>query len=181
IEGDFALAPGFPSPPNLDYIGYHKYIDEMLPPESPALYGLHPNAEIDFLTVLSDNLFKTLLEMQPRNLLAGEIIGQSLEEKVKNVLDEILEKLPEEFNLAEIMQKSAVRSPYILVCFQECERINILIKEIQRSLKQLDLGLKGELTFSSSMETLQSSLFYDEVPDAWTSLAYPSTYSLAQW
>ncbi|XP_039198067.1 dynein heavy chain 11, axonemal isoform X1 [Crotalus tigris] len=181
IEGDFALAPGFPSPPNLDYIGYHKYIDEMLPPESPALYGLHPNAETDFLTVLSDNLFKTLLEMQPRNLLAGEIIGQSLEEKVKNVLDEILEKLPEEFNLAEIMQKSAVRSPYILVCFQECERINILIREIRRSLKQLGLGLKGELTFSSSMETLQSSLFYDEVPDAWTSLAYPSTYSLAQW
>ncbi|ETE56699.1 Dynein heavy chain 11, axonemal, partial [Ophiophagus hannah] len=106
----------------------------MLPTESPTLYGLHPNAEIDFLTVLSDNLFKTLLEMQPRNLLAGKIIGQSLEEKVKNVLDEILEKLPEEFNLAEIMQKSAVRSPYIL----------------------------GELTFSSSMETLQSSLFYDQ-------------------
>ncbi|KAG8139084.1 hypothetical protein E2320_001860 [Naja naja] len=181
LEGDFTLAPGFPSPPNLDYIGYHKYIDEMLPTESPTLYGLHPNAEIDFLTVLSDNLFKTLLEMQPRNLLAGEIIGQSLEEKVKNVLDEILEKLPEEFNLAEIMQKSAERSPYILVCFQECERMNILIREIRRSIKQLDLGLKGELTFSSSMETLQSSLFYDQVPDAWSSLAYPSTYSLAQW
>lgn len=62
--------------------------------------------------------------------------------KVKNVLDEILEKLPEEFNLAEIMQKSAVRSPYILVCFQECERMNILIREIRRSIKQLDIGLK---------------------------------------
>ncbi|XP_070583565.1 dynein axonemal heavy chain 11 isoform X3 [Erythrolamprus reginae] len=181
LEGDFALAPGFPSPPNLDYIGYHKYIDGMLPVESPTLYGLHPNAEIDFLTVQSDNLFKTLLEMQPRNLLAGEITGQSLEEKVKNVLDEILEKLPEEFNLADIMQKSVMRSPYILVCFQECERMNILIREIRRSIKQLDLGLKGELTFSSSMETLQSSLFYDQVPDVWSSLAYPSTYSLAQW
>uniref|UniRef100_A0A803T5S7 Dynein axonemal heavy chain 11 n=1 Tax=Anolis carolinensis TaxID=28377 RepID=A0A803T5S7_ANOCA len=181
LEGDFALAPGFLAPPNLDYIGYHKYIDEMLPVESPVLYGLHPNAEIDFLTVLSDNLFKTLLEMQPRNLLAGEVAGQSAEEKVKNVLDEILEKLPEEFNMAEIMQKSALRSPYVLVCFQECERMNILIREIRRSLKQLDLGLKGELTFSPTMEALQSSLFYDLVPDAWTNLAYPSTYSLAQW
>ncbi|XP_060638089.2 dynein axonemal heavy chain 11 [Anolis sagrei] len=181
LEGEFALAPGFLAPPNLDYIGYHKYIDEMLPVESPVLYGLHPNAEIDFLTVLSDNLFKTLLEMQPRNLLAGEVAGQSAEEKVKNVLDEILEKLPEEFNMAEIMQKSAVRSPYVLVCFQECERMNILIREIRRSLKQLDLGLKGELTFSPTMEALQSSLFYDLVPDAWTKLAYPSTYSLAQW
>lgn len=67
----------------MDYVGYHKYIDEMLPVESPVLYGLHPNAEIDFLTVLSDNLFKTLLELQPRNLLAGEVTGQSTEEKVR--------------------------------------------------------------------------------------------------
>uniref|UniRef100_A0A8D2LWB0 Dynein axonemal heavy chain 11 n=1 Tax=Varanus komodoensis TaxID=61221 RepID=A0A8D2LWB0_VARKO len=181
LDGDFALAPGFLAPPNLDYMGYHKYVDDMLPLESPVLYGLHPNAEIDFLMVLSDNLFKTLLEMQPRDLLAGEVAGQSAEEKVKNVLDEISEKLPEEFNMTEIMQKSAQRSPYVLVCFQECERMNILIREIRRSLKQLDLGLKGELTFSPTMEALQSSLFYDLVPDVWTNLAYPSTYSLAQW
>lgn len=82
MEGDFALAPDFLAPPNLDYVGYHKYIDEMLPPESPILYGLHPNAEIDFLTILTDNLFKTLLELQPRNLLAGEVAGQSSEDKV---------------------------------------------------------------------------------------------------
>lgn len=61
---------------------------------------------------------------------------------MKNSLDEILEKLPEEFNMAEIMQKSAVRSPYVLVCFQECERMNVLLGEIRRSLKQLDLSLK---------------------------------------
>lgn len=62
--------------------------------------------------------------------------------QVKNVLDEILEKLPEEYNLQEIMQKTTKRTPYILVCFQECERMNILMKEIRRSLKELDLGLK---------------------------------------
>lgn len=62
--------------------------------------------------------------------------------QVKNVLDEIMEKLPEEYNMTDIMQKSAARTPYILVCFQECERMNILVREIGRSLKQLDLGLK---------------------------------------
>lgn len=83
LEGELVLAPGFLAPPNLDYTGYHKYIDEILPPESPILYGLHPNAEIEFLTVTSDNLFKTLLEMQPRNLFIGEESGQSAEEKVR--------------------------------------------------------------------------------------------------
>lgn len=110
--------------------------------------------------------------------------------------------------MSDITSKTAERTPYILVCFQECERMNILISEIRRSLKELDLGLKvnasvflctqtqlfgvtvtaeiiclsqGELAISCEMEKLQSALFFDNVPDTWTRLAYPSTYSLAIW
>ncbi|XP_075070448.1 dynein axonemal heavy chain 11 [Mixophyes fleayi] len=181
MDGELSLAPGFVAPPNLDYCGYHDYIDKMLPAENPVLYGLHPNAEIEFLTVTSDNLFKTILEMQPKDMVIGEGSGLSAEEKVKNILDDILEKLPEEYNLQEIMQKTSERSPYILVCFQECERMNVLMREIRRSLKELDLGLKGELTISSDMEALQLALYYDSVPDSWTKLAYPSTFGLGHW
>lgn len=92
-----------------------------------------------------------------------------------------MEKLPEEFNMAEIMQKNPNRSPYVLVCFQECERMNILLQEIRVSLQRLDLGLKGELTLSPDMEAQQSALSYDAVPDTWSKVAYPSTYGLAQW
>ena len=56
-----------------------------------------------------------------------------------------MEKLPEEFNMTEIMQKKTNRSPYVLVCFQECERMNILLREIRVSLQQLELGLKVSL------------------------------------
>ncbi|XP_029423391.1 dynein heavy chain 11, axonemal [Nannospalax galili] len=181
IEDELMLAPGFAAPPYLDYSGYHQYIEDMLPPESPTLYGLHPNAEIEFLTVTSNTLFRTLLEMQPRNAVSSEELGQSTEDKVKNILDDILEKLPEEFNMAEIMQKNSNRSPYVLVCFQECERMNILIREIRMSLQQLDLCLKGELMLSPDVEGQQSALSYDRVPDTWSKLAYPSTFSLAQW
>lgn len=31
------------------------------------------------------------------------------------------------------------------------------------------------------MEKLQSALFFDTVPDTWTKLAYPSSYSLSTW
>ncbi|XP_066519814.1 dynein axonemal heavy chain 11 isoform X2 [Hoplias malabaricus] len=181
FDRKLALAPGFIVPSNLDYQGYHNYIDEMLPHESPVHYGLHPNAEIEFLTVTSDNLFHTLLELQTRDSSMGEGSSQSTEEKVKTLLDDILEKLPEEYNMSDITSKTAERTPYILVCFQECERMNMLIGEIRRSLKELDLGLKGELAISSEMEQIQTALFFDNVPDTWTRLAYPSTYSLAQW
>ncbi|KAI3360460.1 hypothetical protein L3Q82_002355 [Scortum barcoo] len=150
FEGELSLCPGFLAPPFTDYSGYHSYIDEHLPPENPSLYGLHPNAELECLTV-------------------------------KSVIEDILDKLPEEYNMAEIMAKTSKRSPYILVCFQECERMNLLLAEIKKSLNELDLGLKGELTITSNMETLQSALFSDSVPDSWARLAYPSTKTLAHW
>lgn len=58
------------------------FSDEMMPPESPYLYGLHPNAEIGFLTTTSENLFRTVFEMQPRD--AGASGGATItpEEKV---------------------------------------------------------------------------------------------------
>ena len=64
------LAPGF------------QYIDAELPAESPHLYGLHPNAEIGFLTQTSEKLFRTVLELQPRDGHAGEGAGATREEKV---------------------------------------------------------------------------------------------------
>lgn len=51
IDGDLNLAPGFLAPGNSDYSHYHLYIDNYLPPESPTLYGLHPNAEIGKLII----------------------------------------------------------------------------------------------------------------------------------
>ena len=71
LEAELQLAPGYVVPPNMDYKGYHQYIDENLPPESPYLYGLHPNAEIGVLTQTSENLFRTLLEMQPKDAAGG--------------------------------------------------------------------------------------------------------------
>nr|CAB3238637.1 dynein beta chain, ciliary-like [Phallusia mammillata] len=181
LESELLLAPGYPVPPNMDYKGYHEYIDECLPPESPYLYGLHPNAEIGVLTTTSENLFRTLLEMQPKDAGGGGAGGVTREEKVKTLLDEILEKMPEEFNIIEMLSKVEDRTPYIVVAFQECERMNGLTKEIRRSLKELDLGLKGELTITSDMEELESAMFFDNVPESWTKRAYPSMFGLTAW
>ncbi|XP_012283270.1 dynein beta chain, ciliary [Orussus abietinus] len=181
VDGELQLAPGFMAPPSTDLPGYHAYVDEVLPQESPYLYGLHPNAEIGFLTMTSENLFRTVFEMQPRD--SGSSGGQTVtrEEKVKQILDEIMEKLPEEFNMVEIMGKVEERTPYVIVAFQECERMNNLTGEMRRSLRELDLGLKGELTITSDMEDLENALFLDQVPPIWVQRAYPSLLGLTSW
>ncbi|XP_045523813.1 dynein beta chain, ciliary [Pieris brassicae] len=181
VDGELQLAPGFPAPPNTDYAGYHQYIEDAMPAESPYLYGLHPNAEIGFLTTTSENLFRTIFEMQPRDAQASGATTVTREDKVKQMLDEIVEKLPEEFNMVEIMGKVEERTPYVIVAFQECERMNYLTGEMKRSLRELDLGLKGELTITSDMEELENALFLDQVPIIWASRAYPSLLGLSAW
>ncbi|XP_036884188.1 dynein heavy chain 9, axonemal isoform X2 [Sturnira hondurensis] len=181
LEGELSLAPGFPLPGNMDYNGYHQYIDTKLPPESPYLYGLHPNTEIGFLTQSSEKLFRTVLELQPRDSHTRDGAGATREEKVKALLEEILERVTDEFNLPELMTKVEECTPYTAVVFQECERMNVLTREIQRSLRELHLGLKGELTMTGDMENLQNNLYLDAVPEPWARRAYPSTAGLANW
>lgn len=66
--------------------------------------------------------------------------------QVKALLEEILERVTDEFNMAELLARVEERSPYIVVAFQECERMNVLTREIRRSLRELDLGLKVRST-----------------------------------
>ena len=52
------------------------------------------------------------------------IIGQTMEYlmdiviKVKTIVDDISEKMPDQFNIHDIMGKCEERTPYIIVCFQ---------------------------------------------------------------
>merc|ERR1712241_1494608 len=48
-------------------------------------------------------------------------------------------------------------------------------------MRQLDLGLKGELTITPEMESLSDSLFLDQVPPSWTKRAYDSLNGLTAW
>lgn len=184
VDGDLSLCAGFLAPPNLDFNGYHTYLDDFMPQESPSLYGLHPNAEIGFLTTVADQLFKTIFELQPRDSGAsgsGGGLVVSREEIVRSLVDDLYDKLPEEFIMTELHQRTEDRSPYVLVAFQECERMNMLVTELKRSLKELRSGLKGELTISPDMETLSDSIFFDKVPESWAKRAYPSMLGLQSW
>jgi dynein heavy chain len=59
--------------------------------------------------------------------------------------------------------------------------MNILCREMRRSLKELDLGLSGELQMSERMEELFNALYLGRVPVSWSKLAYPSQRSFPSW
>lgn len=94
------------------------------------------------MTATAETLFKVVLEMQPRDVSERSGAGLSREEKLKGIIEDILDKLPEEFSMAELMNKVEELTPFIIVAFQECERMNILCAELRKSLRELGLGLK---------------------------------------
>jgi dynein heavy chain len=177
------LCPGFQSPPaNLSYQGYIEYIDTQLPSESPTAFGLHPNAEIGFRTQQGESLFRMIVEMQPRSSSGGE--GMSATDKVAQEIANILDRLPEQYNLGDIVERLDVgeeRTPFQNSFYQECEYMNRLLDKLEKSLKELKSGLDGELTISDRMQSLMDSLSNNKVPESWAAVAYPSLRPLDTW
>lgn len=67
---------------------------------------------------------------------------------MRYILDDIMDRVPEPFNLVELMGKVEELTPFTIVALQECERMNRLMGEIRRSLKELELGLKVKMDLS---------------------------------
>jgi len=81
----------------------------------------------------------------------------------------------------EIFGKAKTKTPYVVVCLQECERMNILLQEIRTSLNDLDAGLKGSLNITDAMELLAKQLNMNLVPGSWEKYAYFSKKNLLDW
>lgn len=64
------------------------------------------------------------------------------------MIEDIMDRVPEPFPIYELMAKVEELTPYTIVALQECTRMNRLMGEIRRSLKELELGLKVTYTFS---------------------------------
>jgi dynein heavy chain len=174
------MLPKFSSPtPGQTHRQVVAHIGDAFPPETPLAFGLHPNAEIGFKLREAGTLCGAMLSLQPRE--AGADAGASAEERARAVLDDLLERLPAEFDLEELRSRVEELTPYAMVAIQETERMNVLLREISRSLAELDLGLRGDLTMSPPMEALMRSLAADAVPASWERKAWPSMRPLGSW
>jgi dynein heavy chain len=170
----------FKSPSPTTYDRYLEHIDSELKGETPVAFGLHPNAEIGFRSDQCNALFATLLELQPRD--AGGDEGASPQHIAENVLNDVMDKFGErKFDMDDLDSLIDEKGPYQNVFIQECDAMNTLLKEIVRSLKELNLGFAGELTMSDAMDDLMTSLYMDKVPTPWASRAWPSRRTLASW
>jgi len=176
-----AFNQGFKSPDStkMEYQGYVKYIEERFPIEQPQMYGLHPNAEIGFLTNQGISIFTTIRNISGGGGGAGgDDIGAA-----KVLIDSYMNQLPPNLDMIEIRGrlKEEDYTPYIIVSLQESDRMNLLMSKLRSSMTELDLGISGALNVTEAMEDLANDLMINKVNGAWAALAFPSLKTLAAW
>jgi dynein heavy chain len=176
-----AFNQGFKSPDStkMEYSGYAKYIDERFPIEQPQMFGLHPNAEIGFLTNQGISIFMTITELTGGSGGGGGgDIGAAQE-----IIELYQGQLPPNMDMLEIRGRLKEEDyvPYIIVVLQESDRMNLLLNKLRSSMTELELGISGALNVTEAMEELAGDLQINKVNAGWGELAFPSLKVLAAW
>ena len=97
------------------------------------------------------------------------------------MLDDTLDRLPDQFVMVDILERVEERTPYVNVFLQEIELMIILTSTIKKTLLELNQGLKGELQITQAMDELMNALADNKVPARWAKVAFPSSRPLSSW
>uniref|UniRef100_A0A8B9L8A4 Dynein, axonemal, heavy chain 1 n=1 Tax=Astyanax mexicanus TaxID=7994 RepID=A0A8B9L8A4_ASTMX len=159
---------------------YLAYIRNLPINDTPEIFGLHDNANISFAQNETFALLGAVVRLQPRAASSG---GKAREEIVEEIVAGIMEKIPNPFNVQEVITKYPVMYEESMntVLIQEVIRYNKLLAVISRSLSDLVKALKGLVVMSSELELMANSLFINAVPEMWKTKAYPSLKLLGSW
>jgi len=157
-----------------------EHLDACLKGESPIYFGLHFNAEIGCQTNFSEDLLGRLAALIENSKEICEETGDSFATRVEGIVMDIVDRL-QDATIEDLGLSPDDVGPFQNVFLQEVSRLKALADEIIKSLNELQLGFKGELTMTEGMDALQDCLSKDRVPQSWTKLAYPSLRPLAMW
>merc|ERR1719399_2754459 len=144
--------------------------------QPPPVFGMHPNAEITFLTTAVKDMWNGMMAMQTGD--AGGGGEMSREQYIAGIANDIQQVVPE----SEVkFLKDGVPTPQEVVLLQELERFHRLSERIYATLADLKRALDGQIGMTQDLEDLANCLFAAKVFSVWLSLAPQSTKPLGSW
>lgn len=143
------------------------------------MYGLHPNAEIGFLTNQGIAIFKTVASISG----GGGGGGSGDISEAQALINTYMAQLPPNLDMIEIRSrlKDEDYTPFVIVSLQESDRMNGLLGHMRSSMIELELGISGALNVTDNMEGLAADLQANKVNPLWGEKAYPSLKLLSTW
>ncbi|KAI9141400.1 dynein heavy chain and region D6 of dynein motor-domain-containing protein [Paraphysoderma sedebokerense] len=144
----------------------------------PEAFGQNSNADIAAQTKESNNLLTGLMSLQPSS---KSLHNLSVEETASVLIPDILKWIPEKLDSSHILNNGLlVKNSLNIVLLQEIRNYNTLLVTIQRSLTDLQSGLKGALLMTPALEDILGSILDGKVPQKWSGI-YLSVKPLASW
>lgn len=144
--------------------------------QSPSVFGLHPNAEINYFMNSAKEIYSGLMSMQTGG--GPDSGGMSRDELINKTATDIQDKIPKD----ELkFLKDTVPSPLEVVLMQEIERYEALVKRMVANLADLKRAIKGEIGMSQELDVLGGSMFNGQVPPGWTKIAPQTEKPLGSW
>ena len=156
-----------------------EFISDFPALQNPEVFGLHSNADLTKDQNETTQLFASIIATRSGG--AGGGGGASDDSLLIGISNDVLSKLPADFNMEEAMKKFPTLPTESMntVLAQELIRFNTLISVIRQSLQDIQLALKGLVVMSADLDAVGKSLAVGFVPDMWMNVSYPNLKPLA--
>ncbi|XP_053575219.1 dynein axonemal heavy chain 3-like [Bombina bombina] len=181
-EDNYKFSPSgkYFAPMNGAHDSYLEYIKSLPLNTDPEVFGLHMNANITKEQKETAELFDGILTTLPKETSRA---GKSSSEIVQELTCDILSKIPEDFNVEEVMIKYPTQYTESMntVLVHELLRFNCLTSTIRRSLQDLKKAISGLSVMSNELDDLFKSMIVGKVPAMWSAKSYPSLKPLASY
>merc|ERR1712086_1135873 len=124
-----------------------EYIQKMPGNDTPAIFGLHPNADLTFRLKESSEMIDTLLDIQPKDSGGGGG-GKSREEEVKDKLEkDLLPMLPADYVQMEIN-----------------ERLKVILTIVKSTMQAMIDAIDGSISMTPEIVESINAVFDFRVP-----------------
>ncbi|EPY23032.1 hypothetical protein STCU_07926 [Strigomonas culicis] len=187
---DYCLPPEtYDASKKLTLAQMNAQVDAFPNANAPDVFGLHANAETGYLRNATENMWASLIELMPRSRNAAGH-GESQEELLMKLTEEILQQIPTAFDMKQVARKETERAkengydaiqPTQVVLLQEIHRWNQLVASMSSSLRELQKALRGVIGMSRELDELALSLNNGQLPSVWRRLAPATRKSLGRW
>uniref|UniRef100_A0A8C3GE33 Dynein axonemal heavy chain 5 n=1 Tax=Cairina moschata TaxID=8855 RepID=A0A8C3GE33_CAIMO len=160
---------------------YLQYIEQLPVIDTPEVFGLHPNADITYQTNLANETLSTIVSIQPKDSSTGG--GETREAVVQRLADEMLEKLPPDYNPHEVkaqLQKMGAIQPMNIFLRQEIDRMQHVIARVRTTLTDLKLAIDGTIIMSEELRDALDNMYDARIPKLWFRISWEST-TLGFW
>ncbi|KAL6445584.1 hypothetical protein ACFW04_000844 [Cataglyphis niger] len=160
---------------------YLQAIDAMSTIDPPQVYGLHSNADITYQSNTTQTVLDTIISVQPKE--AGEVGAESREVVVTKQAKEMLEKVPVMYDMFQVKDRLRAMNhaaPMNIFLKQEIDRIQVVIKLVRATLKDLLLAIEGVIIMSEELRDALDNMYDAKIPKIWKARSWESA-SLGFW